>query len=87
MTHEPMKTEDIIIIKTFAKALDAAEAEKCKLNDQITTLKTMLANVNLHLREEIVSRDKTIAELLGAIRPAPGLHDPQPRQPEPRPDR
>ena len=44
-----------------------------ELNDQITTLKTVLANVegqrdaaeteNLHLREEIVSRDKTIAEL------------------------
>lgn len=44
MTHEPMKTEDIVI-KTLAKALEAAETE------------------NLHLREEIVSRDKTIAEL------------------------
>lgn len=70
-----------------AKALDAAEAENSKPNNQITTLKTMLANVgrqittlktmlvnvegqrdaaeteNLHLREEIVSRDNTIAEL------------------------
>lgn len=67
-----MKTEDIII-KALAKALDAAEAENRKLNDQIATLKTMLTNVegqrdaaeteNLHLREEIVFRDKTIAEL------------------------
>lgn len=70
----PMKTEySITIINTLAKALDAAEAENCKLNDQITTLKTMLANVesqrdaaeteNLHLREEIVFRDKTIDAL------------------------
>lgn len=66
-----MKTEDII--NALAKALDAAEAENSKLNDQIATLKAMLANVegqrdaaeteNLHLREEIVFRDKTLAEL------------------------
>lgn len=67
-----MNTEDIVI-KTLAKALEAAEAENRTLNDQIATLNAMLANVegqrdaaeteNLHLREEIVFRDKTIAEL------------------------
>lgn len=69
-----MKTEySITIINTLAKALDAAEAENCKLSNQITTIEIMLANVegqrdaaeteNIHLREEIVFRDNTIAEL------------------------
>lgn len=69
-----MKTEySITVISTLAKALDAAEAENRKLSDQITTLKTMLANVegqrdaaeteNLHLREEVVFRDNVIDAL------------------------
>ena len=70
--HERI-VDDREVADSLRRRLEEAETENRKLNDQIATFKTMLANVegqrdaaeteNLHLREEIVFRDKTIAEL------------------------